>query len=77
MMTGELNTALGYIDQAMCEAEGLDDDALGLDDDAFGSLHRLLADSQNIIKSVIGNLEGDADTDDTDIDADTDGGDSE
>jgi hypothetical protein len=64
-MTGDLNTASEYIHQALCEAAGLDDDK-------FESIHRLLTGSQNIIKFVISGLENDAD-----IDADTDGGESE
>jgi hypothetical protein len=46
LLTGELNTAVCCIDQAMSEA-------IGLDDNAFEALYRQLTESQLIIKSVI------------------------
>ena len=70
MVTGELNTALGYMEQAIHEAEGLDDDK-------FSSLYRLWVNAHSVIKSVINSLEDDADVDgdvdDGDVDSDVEG----
>ena len=60
LMTGELNVALEYIHQAMSKA-------MGLDDNAFIAIHRLLAESQGIITSVVPRME--------DEDRDNEGGD--